>query len=31
MGEARGTPGTVHKYRMALIIVAKKKEPTWKN
>jgi hypothetical protein len=31
MGEACGTHGGVHKFRVALIIIAKKKETTWKN
>jgi hypothetical protein len=31
MGEACGTPGPVHKYRVALVIVAKETEITWKN
>jgi len=31
MGEVFGTHGGVHKYRVALIIVAQKKETAWKN
>jgi len=31
MGESCGTHGVVHTYRVALIIVAQKKETTWKN
>ena len=31
MGEESGTDGAVHRYRGALIIVAKKKKTAWKN